>query len=230
MIFNIPDTWQPFFDKETDKDYFIKLESFVASEYNKEIVYPPVDKIFSALDFCSLNNVKVVIVGQDPYHGKRQANGLSFSVEQGTKIPPSLRNIFKEINSELGLNNSSNGDLSSWAKQGVLLLNSTFTVREKQPGSHQNMGWETFSDNIISKISEIKENVVFVLWGKFAEQKQELINEGKHLVLKSSHPSPFSAHRGFFGNNHFKKINTYLNENGKTEIDWSIKNNDLELF
>jgi uracil-DNA glycosylase len=183
-------------------------------------VFPPGPEIFAAFNACSFEDVKVVIIGQDPYHGPGQANGLCFSVRDGVRMPPSLVNIFKEIQQDLGKPIPASGNLERWAKQGVLLLNATLTVRSGSPGSHQGKGWETFTDQIIRMISEAKSGVVFLLWGAFAQKKAELIDRTRHLVLMSPHPSPFSADRGFFGNKHFSKANEYLRSKGQPEIDW----------
>ncbi|MCK5782039.1 MAG: uracil-DNA glycosylase [Flavobacteriales bacterium] len=217
---NLSKEWEGFLKEEFEKDYFKDLIKFVDEEYRTQTVFPPVDEIFSAFDFCDLDNLKVVILGQDPYHGYGQANGLCFSVKDGVKIPPSLRNIFKELNAEFGVEAPLSGDLTHWAKQGVLMINATMTVREKQPGSHQKKGWEMFTDSVIERIAENKKDVVFVLWGAFAQKKTTLIDSNKHYVLESAHPSPFSAHRGFLGNNHFKLINKFLLSKGKGEIKW----------
>ncbi|MFY7918046.1 MAG: uracil-DNA glycosylase, partial [Chryseotalea sp.] len=189
-------------------------------EYRIATVFPPGKEIFRAFDCCTFDELRVVILGQDPYHGAGQAHGLCFSVNQGIKPPPSLVNIFQEIKRDLCKEMPPHGDLTRWANQGVLLLNATLTVRESSPGSHQKKGWETFTDAVIKKISEEKEHVVFILWGAYAQKKTELINTEKHLILSSAHPSPFSADRGFFGNKHFSKANAYLKQNGLTEINW----------
>ena len=199
---------------------FEQLSKFIKDEYASNTIYPPGNKIFNAFDHCSWDNLKVVIIGQDPYHGPGQANGLCFSVSDGVRKPPSLINIFKEIQDDLGIGIPDSGNLERWADQGVLLLNATLTVRKSNPGSHQNKGWEQFTDTVISEISNKKDHVVFLLWGAFAQKKAELINEELHYVLQSPHPSPFSADRGFFGNKHFSMVNTYLQSLGKTEINW----------
>lgn len=203
--------------KELLKDY--KFNSLL-NDY-KENYFPPKDKIFQSFEL--INNIKVLILGQDPYHGIDQANGLAFSVNKGIKIPPSLRNIFKELNNEYGYDIPQHGDLSSWSKQGVLLLNSILTVESGKPSSHKKMGWENFTDSIIKHISENEENIVFLLWGNFAKSKEDLINKDKHLILKSTHPSPFSANKGFLGCDHFKTCNEYLEEKNINPIDWEIK-------
>ena len=220
MQVKISDSWKRILDIEFNKEYFSTLTNFIKEEYKSKTVYPPAKDIFSAFDHCNLNDLKVIIIGQDPYHGAGQANGLCFSVKEGVKIPPSLRNIFKELGNEYENYNPKSGDLTHWAKQGVLMINATFTVLEKQPGSHQGKGWEDFSDAVIKLISEKEKNVVFLLWGAFAQKKSTLIDDNKHYILKSAHPSPFSAHRGFLGNNHFRLTNEYLASKNKKEIIW----------
>lgn len=202
--------------------YFTQLKEFLIEEKNKFKVYPPGGKIFAAFNYTPFQEVRVVILGQDPYHGPGQAHGLCFSVPDGVTKPPSLQNIFKELNSDLEIPIASSGNLEKWAKQGVLLLNSTLTVRSHQAGSHQNRGWETFTDTAISKLSDEREHIVFLLWGNYAMAKENLIDSSRHLILKSAHPSPFSANRGFFGNRHFSKTNAYLNDHGIQEIDWAL--------
>lgn len=216
----IAESWKLRLKKEFESDYFNSLIDFVKSEYASATVYPPGKEIFRAFDFCDFDTTRVVIIGQDPYHGEGQANGLCFSVRPGVRMPPSLLNIFKEIQNDLGKPIPSNGDLERWATQGVLLLNATLTVRASTPGSHQNKGWEKFTDAVIQTISAEKENLVFLLWGAFAQKKATLIDSSKHLILQSAHPSPFSADRGFFGNKHFSKANAYLKSKGLKEIDW----------
>jgi uracil-DNA glycosylase len=213
-------SWKKRLENEFKSPYFIALAEFVKSEYAQHTVYPPGKEIFRAFDCCEFENVRVVIIGQDPYHGPSQANGLCFSVRPEVKMPPSLVNIFKEIRDDLGKPFPPNGDLERWAVQGVLLLNATLTVRAATAGSHQNKGWETFTDAAIKKLSEERENIVFMLWGAYAQKKGELIDRNKHLVLQSAHPSPFSADRGFFGNKHFSKANAYLKSKGLKEIEW----------
>lgn len=220
MNVKIENSWKEVLKKEFEKDYFVKLANFVREEYSKRVVFPPAGLIFNCFELCPFNNTKVVILGQDPYHGEGQAHGLCFSVNQGVDFPPSLINIFKEIKSDLGLEISKSGDLTRWAKQGVLLLNATLTVRKNSAGSHQKQGWEEFTDRVIQTISENKKNVVFILWGAYAQSKKNLIDQSKHLILASPHPSPLSAHRGFFGNKHFSKANQYLKSKGMAEIDW----------
>nr|NQU91465.1 uracil-DNA glycosylase [Bacteroidota bacterium] len=202
--------------------YFTQLKEFLIEEKNKFKVYPPGGKIFAAFSFTPFQEVRVVILGQDPYHGPGQAHGLCFSVPDGVTKPPSLQNIFKELNSDLEIPIASSGNLEKWAKQGVLLLNATLTVRSHQAGSHQNRGWETFTDTAISKLSNKREHLVFLLWGNYAMAKESMIDSSRHLILKSAHPSPFSASRGFFGNRHFSKTNAYLKDHGIQEIDWAL--------
>jgi uracil-DNA glycosylase len=216
----ISPSWAEKLDQEFQKQYFADLINFVRAEYQTNTVYPPGKEIFRAFDTCEFQHTKVVIIGQDPYHGAGQANGLCFSVAEGVRMPPSLVNIFKEISSDLGKPMPASGNLERWARQGVLLLNATLTVREASPGSHQNKGWEQFTDAVITAISSNKENVVFMLWGSYAQKKGAVIDRSKHLVLQSAHPSPFSADRGFFGNRHFSKANDYLVSKGITPIDW----------
>lgn len=216
----IAPSWKGQLEKEFEKEYFDKLIQFVKQEYQAQTIYPPGKEIFRAFDCCAFDDVKVVIIGQDPYHGAGQANGLCFSVREGIRQPPSLVNIFKEINKDLGKPIPTSGDLERWAHQGVLLLNATLTVRGSSPGSHQNKGWEIFTDAAIKLISDTKSNVVFLLWGAYAQKKGEVIDRSRHLVLMSAHPSPFSADRGFFGCKHFSKANEYLKSKGLKEIDW----------
>jgi uracil-DNA glycosylase len=216
----IAPSWKEKLNGEFSKPYFLQLTEFVRNEYRTLQVFPPAREIFNAFDCCDFDQVKVVIIGQDPYHGPGQANGLCFSVRPDVKMPPSLVNIFKEIQSDLGKPFPPNGDLERWAKQGVLLLNATLTVRASSPGSHQNKGWEAFTDAVIREVSEKKNNIVFLLWGAYAQKKGEIIDRSKHLVLASAHPSPFSAANGFFGNKHFSKTNDYLLSKKITPIDW----------
>ena len=229
MKTEIGNDWNGVLKDEFEKEYFEKLTDFVKTEYKSEVCFPPVKDIFNAFEVCSFSNTKIVILGQDPYHGEGQAHGLSFSVPEGMKIPPSLRNIFKELTSDLGVDSPTQGDLTSWAKQGVLLLNATLTVRKSTPGSHQKQGWEEFTDSVIKTISNKKESVVIVLWGKFAEQKVSLIDESKHCIITSSHPSPFSAHRGFLGSKPFSKTNEFLEKKGIEKIDWELKNDQVKM-
>jgi uracil-DNA glycosylase len=220
MEVKIATSWKERLASEFEKDYFGELTQFVKTEYTTQVIYPPAKQIFSAFDSCSFDDTKVVIIGQDPYHGAGQANGLCFSVSDGVKPPRSLDNIFKEIKNDLGKPIPTSGNLERWAKQGVLLLNATLTVRAASPGSHQNKGWETFTDEVIKIISEQKEDVVFILWGAYAQKKGEVIDRNKHCVLASPHPSPFSADRGFFGSKPFSKTNEYLRIKGLREIEW----------
>jgi len=220
MEVKIAPSWKSHLSGEFEKLYFKQLIEFVKVEYLTQTIYPPGKEIFRAFDSCELEQVKVVILGQDPYHGAGQANGLCFSVRAGVRMPPSLVNIFKEIHADLGKPMPTSGDLGRWAEQGVLLLNATLTVRASSPGSHQNKGWETFTDEVIKTISDKRENLVFLLWGAYAQKKGEIIDRNKHLVLMSPHPSPFSADRGFFGCKHFSKANVYLKSKGLKEIDW----------
>ncbi|MEO5603079.1 MAG: uracil-DNA glycosylase [Cyclobacteriaceae bacterium] len=220
MEVKIASSWKTLLNDEFHKPYFKELIEFIKHEYKHQTIYPAGIDIFKAFDRCDFSDVKVVIIGQDPYHGQGQANGLCFSVHQGVRIPPSLVNIFKEIRNDLNKPIPASGDLERWASQGVLLLNATLTVRASTPGSHQNKGWETFTDAVIKKLSDEKEGIVFLLWGAYAQKKGEVIDRNKHLVLMSAHPSPFSADRGFFGCRHFSKTNQYLAGKGKVEIDW----------
>ena len=220
MDVKISTSWKQHLSTEFEKDYFLKLTAFIKEEYKTYTIYPPGREIFRAFDCCDFDAVKVVIIGQDPYHGPGQANGLCFSVRDGVRMPPSLVNIFKEIQQDIGKPFPPNGDLERWAKQGVLLLNATLTVRASVAGSHQNKGWEEFTDSIIKTISDEKQSVVFLLWGAYAQKKGEMIDRKKHHVLMSAHPSPFSADRGFFGCRHFSKANEYLKGKGLKEIEW----------
>jgi len=220
MDVKIEPGWKEQLNDEFEKDYFVKLSEFVRDEYKTQQIFPPGKLIFNAFDQCTFDNLKVVILGQDPYHGPEQAHGLCFSVNDGIKFPPSLRNIFKELNQDVGKPIPESGNLTQWAKQGVLLINATLTVRVHQAGSHQKKGWEQFTDAVIQKISDKKENVVFLLWGNYAISKSKFIDQNKHLVLASVHPSPLSASRGFFGNKHFSRCNEFLKEKGLEEINW----------
>lgn len=214
-------SWKPVLNEEFEKPYFKELIDFVKSEYKTKVCYPKGSQIFSAFDHCHFDEVKVVIIGQDPYHGPNQANGLCFSVNDGIPFPPSLYNIFKEIETDLGKPIPKTGNLERWADQGVFLLNATLTVRQSEAGSHQGKGWEKFTDAVIKQISAEKENVVFLLWGGFAQKKAALIDASKHHILKSGHPSPLSANRGFwFGNKHFSQTNAFLKSKGLKEIEW----------
>ena len=220
MNVRIEPSWKKALGEEFDKPYFEKLADYVRGEYESTTVYPPPRFVFSAFDRCPFDKVKVVILGQDPYHGPGQANGLCFSVADEVAVPPSLVNIYKEIQSDLGGSACSSGNLERWADQGVLLLNATLTVRAHQAGSHQNKGWEQFTDAVIRTLSDNKEGLVFMLWGNYAQKKGAVIDDGKHLVLKAPHPSPLSAHSGFFGSKHFSQANTYLIFNGHEPIEW----------
>lgn len=214
-------SWKPVLNEEFEKPYFKELIDFVKSEYKTKVCYPKGSQIFSAFDHCHFDEVKVVIIGQDPYHGPNQANGLCFSVNDGIPFPPSLYNIFKEIETDLGKPIPKTGNLERWADQGVFLLNATLTVRQSEAGSHQGKGWEKFTDTVIKQVSAETENVVFLLWGGFAQKKATLIDASKHHILKSGHPSPLSANRGFwFGNKHFSQTNAFLKSKGLKEIEW----------
>ena len=220
MDVKIEQTWKAALQAEFDKDYFIGLTDFVRNEYKTKLIFPPAPLIFNAFEQCPFDKVKVVIIGQDPYHGDGQAHGLCFSVNDGIAFPPSLLNIFKEIERDLGKSTPASGNLTRWAQQGVLLLNATLTVQAHLAGSHQGKGWETFTDAVIHKLASEKEHMVFMLWGSYAQKKGEFIDSNKHLILKSVHPSPLSAYRGFIGNNHFSLTNQYLKKIGKEEIIW----------
>jgi uracil-DNA glycosylase len=222
MMPNLPDTWKALLDTETKQDYFKQLMLDIEASYliNDPAVYPPAPLLYNAFTHCAPKELKVIILGQDPYHGPNQAMGLSFSVPDGTKIPPSLQNIYKEIANDLQQETPSDGDLTHWVNQGVLLLNSTLTVEAGAAGSHQGLGWETFTDAVIRTVSDTKTNVVFLLWGKYAESKSVLIDESNHLILTASHPSPLSAHRGFLGCKHFSQTNEYLKNHSIKEIEW----------
>ncbi|NQY05482.1 MAG: uracil-DNA glycosylase [Flavobacteriaceae bacterium] len=223
MNININESWKPYLQEEFDKPYYQSLINFVKQEYKTHICYPVASAIFAAFDHCEFQDLKVVIIGQDPYHGLNQANGLCFSVHDGIQHPPSLINIFKEIETDLGYTYPKSGNLEAWAKQGVLLLNASLTVRAHQAGSHQNRGWETFTDAVIKKVSENKQDVVFLLWGGFAKKKASLIDKSKHQILTSGHPSPLSANRGYwFGNKHFSKTNELLLAKDFQEINWKL--------
>jgi len=220
MDVRIEPTWKAKLDGEFEKEYFLKLADFIKEEYKARQIFPPGSLIFNAFNLCPFQQVKAVIIGQDPYHGPGQAHGLCFSVRDGVAFPPSLINIFKEIESDIGIQRPVNGNLERWAAQGVLLLNATLTVRAHMAGSHQKKGWEQFTDNVISIINSDKKNIVFFLWGAYAQKKGESIDRSKHLVLESVHPSPLSASRGFFGNKHFSRCNEYLIEHSVEPIDW----------
>ena len=220
MDVKIEQSWKTELQKEFEKDYFTGLTDFVRNEYKTRLTFPPANLIFNAFDQCPFDKVKVVIIGQDPYHGDGQAHGLCFSVNDGIAFPPSLLNIFKEIERDLGIPAPKSGNLIRWAQQGVLLLNATLTVQAHMAGSHQGKGWEAFTDAVIHKLASEKDHLVFLLWGSYAQKKGAFIDPSKHLVLKSVHPSPLSAYRGFIGNSHFSLTNQYLRDNKKEEIIW----------
>lgn len=221
MDVKISESWKKHLQNEFEKPYFKDLIKFVKEEYSTKKIHPPGPFIFRAFNECSFEDCRVVILGQDPYHSPKTANGLSFSVNPENKIPPSLQNIYKEMRKDLNLEPPKTGDLTSWAKQGVLLLNSVLTVEQGKPGSHAKKGWETFTDAVIKLISDNKEGVVFILWGAYAQKRGELIDRSKHLVIESAHPSPFSVERGFYGSKPFSKANAYLKEHGEKEIIWN---------
>jgi uracil-DNA glycosylase len=216
----IESTWKEQLAAEFDKPYFQQLTASVRSEYRQTTCYPPGPLIFNAFNLCPFDQVKVVLIGQDPYHEPGQAMGLCFSVNEGIMFPPSLQNIFKEISDDIGTPIPASGDLTRWAKQGVMLLNATLTVREHQAGSHQGRGWETFTDAVIQTLAREREHLVFILWGSYAQRKGAFIDRSRHLVLQSAHPSPLSAYRGFFGNKHFSQANAYLQAHGIEPIKW----------
>lgn len=218
----MPEYWESFLEKERKEEYFKKITQFINTEYSKGIVYPKKEEIFAALRATPFEKTKIVIIGQDPYHGENQAHGLAFSVQPGTKIPPSLINIFKELSTDLAIPVSKTGNLIPWAEQGVLLLNTVLTVRAGEANSHKNKGWEEFTDKVITKLNFSDNPIVFILWGKPAQEKAKLLNNQKHLILKAAHPSPLSAFRGFFGCKHFSKANTYLRNNNMQEINWDL--------
>jgi uracil-DNA glycosylase len=218
----IEDSWKDVLAEEFQAQYFLELKEFLVEEKANYIVYPPGRLIFNAFQLTPFDKVRVVLLGQDPYHGPGQAHGLCFSVPAGITTPPSLINIFKEIESDLGITVPVHGNLEKWAKQGVLLLNATLTVRANQPGSHQKHGWEEFSNAVIRKLSQKRVGLIFLLWGKFAQEKESLIDTSRHYILKAAHPSPFSAYNGFFGCRHFSKTNEILNKHGLDEIDWRL--------
>lgn len=221
MDFNIDTRWKQVLKDEFNKTYFLNLMNFVKEEYTNFQCYPPSEAVFSAFEYTAFENVKVIILGQDPYHGPNQAHGLSFSVGEACKIPPSLRNIFKEIDNDIGDSILDSGNLTPWAEQGVLLLNAILTVRAHDAGSHKRNGWEQFTDAVLEKLSREREGLVFMLWGGFAQKKEKMIDASKHLILKSGHPSPMSANRGYwFGNKHFSLANEYLRSKGKKPIVW----------
>jgi len=218
----IENSWKQVLSEEFRSEYFFKLKEFIIREKKKYKIYPPGSEIFSAFNYTLFDEVKVVILGQDPYHGKGQANGLCFSVKDGIAKPPSLQNIFKELQNDLGYPIPVSGNMEKWAQQGVLLLNATLTVRAGQAGSHQNKGWENFTDAVIKILSEKKENLIFILWGAFAQAKEKIIDTSRHYIIKSVHPSPFSVDRGFFGSHPFSRTNEFLKKAGVKEIDWSL--------
>ena len=216
-------SWKEVLMPQFESDYFLQLKSFLAEEKKKHLIYPNVKNIFAVFDFVPFHKVKVVILGQDPYHGEGQAHGLSFSVPQGIKIPPSLQNIFKELKSDLNIEAPTSGNLEKWAQQGVFLLNATLTVRANEAGSHQKKGWEQFTDSVIKCLSEKRENLVFILWGNYAQAKEKLIDTNKHYIIKSAHPSPLSAYNGFWESKPFSKTNTFLESKGLKTINWNLK-------
>ncbi len=223
MNVKIEQSWQTELAHEFEQNYFKQLVNFVKSEYAKHTVYPPGKLIFNAFDKCPFDAVKVVIIGQDPYHGQGQAHGLCFSVNHGIAVPPSLKNIYRELHDDIDFTIPNSGNLEKWSNQGVLMLNATLTVRANQAGSHQNKGWEQFTDAVIAKLSAEKENLVFLLWGAYAQRKGSCIDSSKHLILKGAHPSPLAANRGgFFGGKYFSKTNAYLQQKGKTPINWEL--------
>jgi len=230
----IPEKWQKILSEEFNAPYFQQLEAFLDDEWQKEQIFPPKDEIFTAFNLTPYDQIKVFVVGQDPYHDDNQAHGLAFSVKQGIKLPPSLRNIFKELESDLGIPVANNGFLEYWAKQCVLMLNTVLTVRAHNANSHAKHGWETFTDHVLKKVNERQDPVIFLLWGSQAIKKEEFIDTKKHTVISSAHPSPLSAYRGFFGSKPFSQINDKLTELGKTPIDWKVpekdEHSDLPLF
>lgn len=225
-MINIDPSWKSFFNEEQKKRYYIDIMQFLISEQQQnKTIYPPQEDIFNAFNYCAKNDIKVVIIGQDPYHDKGQAHGLSFSVQPYVKIPPSLRNIYKELSSDIpGFEIPNHGFLKSWAEQGVLLLNTSLTVQAHKPASHSKIGWEIFTDSVIKHINNELNSLVFLLWGSHAQTKSVFIDESKHKILKSAHPSPFSAHRGFLGNKHFSETNKWLKEHNIKEINWQLPN------
>ena len=219
----LENSWKEKLLEEFNKDYMRSLSEFLRSEKLKnKIIFPPGNKIFNAFNLTKFEDVKVVILGQDPYHGYNQAHGLSFSVEEGIRPPPSLKNIFKELESDIGIKQPEHGNLERWCSEGVLLLNSILTVEKSKPASHSNMGWEQFTDKILSILNDLKRNVVFILWGKKAQEKGHFLDKNRHLILKSAHPSPYSANNGFLGSKPFSRTNHYLNSNNIKEIDWDL--------
>ena len=222
MVNLVGNNWDNILQEEYDKDYFKKIVKFINKEYKEKVIFPPKSQILRALSLTNYNDVKVVILGQDPYHGVGEANGLAFAVSNGIKLPPSLKNIYKELYNDLEIKPSTVGNLECWAKEGVLLLNAVLTVEKDKAASHKNIGWEMFTDSIIKKINEKEEPVVFILWGNFAKSKKNLITNSKHLVIESSHPSPFSVNYGFFGSKPFSRTNKFLKDNNIKEIDWTV--------
>lgn len=221
----LPDSWMKYLGEEFSKDYMLNLKSFLQQELaQKKAIYPRGSEIFSAFNLTDFDNVRVVIIGQDPYHGLNQAHGLSFSVKPGVKIPPSLQNIYKELESDLNIAKPNHGFLQDWAKNGVLMLNNVLSVQKSKPASHQGRGWEVFTDKVVEVLNEYGNNLVFLLWGSHAQKKAANVDQNKHLVLKAAHPSPFSAHKGFFGCKHFSKCNEYLTNHGYREISWGLSN------
>lgn len=225
MTVKLEESWLNLLNDQFEQPYFKQIKDTLVKEKSAgQVIYPPGSKIFAALDFCPVNKVKAVIIGQDPYHNPGQAHGLCFSVPMGIEPPPSLINIFKELHDDLGINSPAHGNLESWAQQGILLLNASLTVRAHQAASHAGIGWQQFTDTVIQRLSQTRENLVFLLWGSFAIKKQELVAKGRgHLILTAPHPSPLSAYRGFFGCKHFSRANDYLRSKGLDPIDWSIK-------
>lgn len=221
---HIGNSWDGLLGDEFEKDYYKNLQEFLKGEYTNYVIHPDKNDIFNALKWTSYEDVRVVILGQDPYHGENQAHGLAFSVQKGIEAPPSLKNIYKELQSELGLYIPNNGYLEKWARQGVLLLNSSLTVRDGEANSHKGKGWEIFTDRITQLLNERRETVIFLLWGSDARKKQELITNPQHIILQAAHPSPLSASRGFFGCGHFKKVNSILTAMNRNPIDWQIEN------
>ncbi len=222
MYSTINNNWKEFFDSQINQQYFIDLMKFVDEEYESQTIFPPKENIFKAFELTDIKDVKVVILGQDPYHEVNQAMGLAFSVPEGEKIPPSLRNMYKELNSDLGIEIPSSGDISAWAKQGVLLINTVLTVREGEANSHKDKGWETFTDNVIKHLSKQNQPICYMLWGNHARSKKALVENSAQLVLEAAHPSPLSASRGFMGCKHFSQANDYLKNNGLSPIDYQV--------
>lgn len=222
-MLSLPTSWTPLLCEEFNKEYFIELDRFVAHEYETQTIFPPQEKLFYAFELVAPKDVKVVIIGQDPYHGKGQGHGLAFSVSATTKIPPSLKNIYKELVADINCPEPRDGNLEQWAREGVLLINSVLSVREAEPNSHKKKGWEIFTDSVIRKLSEEFEHIVFILWGAPSQKKEQLIDTTKHLILKAPHPSPLSSYRGFFGSKPFSLANAYLKKQKRQEIEWCLK-------